>query len=88
LSLSEFHQWVKEVVRQACEEAICNEGFVPDHMKLEGTGESTLVHIYVMLVCHTLYNQSQCNSFILLIVHFNSKCIYRLLSLCDVRLCQ
>lgn len=30
MSLSEFHEWVREVVRSACEEALQDENFVPD----------------------------------------------------------
>lgn len=30
MSLSEFHEWVREIVRSACEEALQDENFVPD----------------------------------------------------------
>ena len=29
-SLSEFHEWVREIVRSACEEALHDENFEPD----------------------------------------------------------
>lgn len=30
MSLSEFHEWVREIVRSACEEALHDENFEPD----------------------------------------------------------
>ena len=30
MSLSEFHHWVREVVRCSCEDALRDEDFVPD----------------------------------------------------------
>ena len=38
ISLSEFHKWVKDVVRSACEEALVIEGFVPDPVSTEREG--------------------------------------------------
>lgn len=39
MSLSEFHEWVREVVRSACEEALQDENFVPDPINDEEDGE-------------------------------------------------
>lgn len=36
--LSEFHEWVKEAVRYACERALEDEGFVPDPISQDGEG--------------------------------------------------
>ena len=38
ISLSEFHKWVKDVVRNACEEALIVEEFVPDPIFPEREG--------------------------------------------------
>ena len=38
ISLSEFHKWVKDVVRNACEEALIVEEFVPDPIFTEREG--------------------------------------------------
>lgn len=45
MSLSEFHKWVKDVVRNACEEALIVEGFVPDPVSTEREGIPILVII-------------------------------------------
>ena len=34
-SLSDFHKWVKDVIRVACEEALKAENFVPDPVDIE-----------------------------------------------------
>lgn len=39
MSLSEFHHWVCEVVHNACEEALQDEGFVPDPVEEEKQGK-------------------------------------------------
>jgi len=39
MSLAEFHDWVKEVVRVACEDALSNEGFVPDPVEEQRTSQ-------------------------------------------------
>ncbi len=38
MSLSEFHEWVRQVVRFACEEALRDENFVPDPIDKGGGG--------------------------------------------------
>lgn len=38
MSLSEFHQWVREVVRYACEEGLRDEDFIPDPIEEEKEG--------------------------------------------------
>ena len=38
MTLSEFHKWVKDVVRSACEEALIVEEFVPDPIFNENEG--------------------------------------------------
>lgn len=44
MSLSEFHKWVKDVVRSACEEALIVEDFVPDPFFDEKEGISHTPH--------------------------------------------
>lgn len=46
MSLSEFHGWVREVVRVACEEALHDENFVPDPIDKE---EGILTLLWSML---------------------------------------
>ena len=43
MSLSEFHKWVKDVVRNACEEALIVEEFVPDPIFNESEGRTRTV---------------------------------------------
>ena len=38
MSLAEFHDWVKEVVRVACENALASERFVPDPVEEQRPG--------------------------------------------------
>ena len=38
MTLSEFHKWVKDVVRSACEEALIVEEFVPDPIFSDNEG--------------------------------------------------
>lgn len=49
--MSEFHKWVKEVVRNACEEALVDEGFVPDPVSTEREG---MPDLSLFLLCLTL----------------------------------
>lgn len=39
LSLAEFHTWVRERVRQACEDALIDQGFVPDPIEEDREGK-------------------------------------------------
>ena len=59
MSLSEFHKWVKGVVRSACEEALIIEDFVPDPIVDEREGISNTPHciLIVQETCHNLFNQ-------------------------------
>ena len=47
MSLADFHKWVKEVLRRACEEALLVEGFVPDPIEegREGKMNGCLLNI-------------------------------------------
>lgn len=54
MSLSEFHKWVKDVVRSACEEALIVEDFVPDPIFDEREGIPLSLYYKV---CHSLLNQ-------------------------------
>ena len=47
MSLSEFHEWVREVVRSACEEALHDENFVPD--PIDDGGGNRFRTIYIRL---------------------------------------
>ena len=38
MSLSEFHEWVREIVRSACETALQDENFVPDPIDTDDEG--------------------------------------------------
>lgn len=51
MSLSEFHDWVREVVRFACEEALRDESFEPDPIDKEGEGN-------LVSACSDLINES------------------------------
>lgn len=46
MSLSDFHKWVKEVLRRACEEALMVEGFVPDPVEEVREGKLKDVHLF------------------------------------------
>ncbi len=47
VSLSEFHAWVVEVIRHACEEALQAEEFVPDPIDIPREG----VCVFVLCEC-------------------------------------
>lgn len=54
--LSEFHEWVRKVVRFACEKALEDENFVPDPIVKEGEGNVTIhccckLHTYTLIIC-------------------------------------
>ena len=51
ISLSEFHKWVKDVVRNACEEALIVEGFVPDPVSTEREG---MPDVLITVLCSAL----------------------------------
>lgn len=38
MSLAEFHDWAKEAVRVACENALASEDFVPDPVEEQRPG--------------------------------------------------
>ena len=48
--MSEFHKWVKEVVRNACEEALIVEEFVPDPIfnEREGTKYTCMASVIIL----------------------------------------
>ena len=51
MSLAEFHTWVRERVRVACEEALMAQEFVPD--PIEEEREGTYIHTYIHMHIHT-----------------------------------
>ena len=38
MELAQFHAYIKDKVRTACEDALINEGFVPDPVDLDEEG--------------------------------------------------
>ena len=47
MSLSEFHEWVREVVRSACEEALQDENFIPDPVDSDRDGNN---YVFLLVV--------------------------------------